>query len=139
MLDVCRHFMPVPEIRRLLAAASRCGVNRMHWHLTDDQGWRLEILKYPRLTEVGAFRGATHFGGVSETENNCGFYTQQEVRDLVAYARTLGIDIIPEIEIPGHAAAMLAAGLLRLPADPMYYGLAASALALLPFTQKKRQ
>lgn len=109
MLDVCRHYMPVPEIRRLLAAASRCGINRMHWHLTDDQGWRLEILKYPRLTEVGAFRGATHFGGVSETENNCGFYTQQEVRDLVAYAATLGIDIIPEIEIPGHAAAILAA------------------------------
>ena len=109
MLDVSRHFMPVPEIRRLLAAAACCGINRMHWHLTDDQGWRLEILKYPRLTETGAFRGATHFGGVSETENNCGYYTQQEVRELVAYAASLGIGVIPEIEIPGHAAAMLAA------------------------------
>ena len=109
MLDVSRHFMPVPEIRRLLAAAAECGVNRMHWHLTDDQGWRLEILKYPRLTETGAFRGDTHFGGVSETENNCGYYTQQEVRELVAFAKSLGIDIIPEIEIPGHASAMLAA------------------------------
>ena len=109
MLDVSRHFMPVPEIRRLLTAAAYCGINRMHWHLTDDQGWRLEILKYPRLTETGAFRGETHFGGVSETENNCGYYTQQEVRDLVAFAASLGIDIIPEIEIPGHAAAMLAA------------------------------
>ena len=109
MLDVSRHFMPVPEIRRLLAAAAECGINRMHWHLTDDQGWRLEILKYPRLTGTGAFRGATHFGGVSETENNCGYYTQQEVRELVTYAKTLGIDIIPEIEIPGHSAALLAA------------------------------
>ena len=68
MLDVSRHFMPVPEIRRLLTAAAYCGLNRMHWHLTDDQGWRLEIKKYPRLTEFGAFRGDTHFGGVSETE-----------------------------------------------------------------------
>ncbi len=109
MLDVSRHFMPVPEIRRLLAAAARCGLNRMHWHLTDDQGWRLEIRKYPRLTEAGAFRGATHFGGVSETENNCGYYTQQEVRELVSFAASLGIDIIPEIEIPGHSAALLAA------------------------------
>ena len=109
MLDVSRHFMPVPEIRRLLTAAAYCGINRMHWHLADDQGWRLEIRKYPRLTEIGAVRGPTHFGGVSETENNCGFYTQQEVRDLVAFAGTLGIEIIPEIEIPGHAAAMLAA------------------------------
>ena len=109
MLDVSRHFMPVQDIRKILDAAAQCGVNRMHWHLTDDQGWRLEIRKYPRLTEVGAVRGNTHFGGVSETENNCGFYTQDDVRELVSYAGTLGIDIIPEIEIPGHAAAMLAA------------------------------
>ena len=109
MLDVSRHFMPVPDIRWLLAGAAQCGVNRMHWHLTDDQGWRLEIRKYPRLTKTGAVRGNTHFGGVSETENNCGFYTQEEVRDLVAFAASLGIDIIPEIEIPGHAGAMLAA------------------------------
>ena len=109
MLDVSRHFMPVPEIKRLLTAAAYCGVNRFHWHLTDDQGWRLEILKYPKLTEIGAFRGDTHFGGVSVSENNCGFYTQQEVRELVAFASSLGIEVIPEIEIPGHASAMLAA------------------------------
>ena len=89
MLDVSRHFMPVPEIKRLLTAAAYCGVNRFHWHLTDDQGWRLEILKYPKLTEIGAFRGDTHFGGVSVSENNCGFYTQQEVRELVAFASSL--------------------------------------------------
>ena len=109
MLDVSRHFMPLPEIRRLLSAAALCGVNRMHWHLTDDQGWRLEIPKYPRLAETGAVRGASHFGGVSETENNCGYYTREDVRDLVAFAAGLGIDIIPEIELPGHAGALLAA------------------------------
>ena len=121
MLDVSRHFMPVPDIRRLLEGAAQCGVNRMHWHLTDDQGWRLEIRKYPRLTEIGAVRGDTHFGGVSETENNCGFYTHEDVREVVACAASLGIDIIPEIEIPGHAAAMLAAypemGCRRVRAD----------------------
>ena len=108
MLDVCRHFMPVEDIRRLLTAAARCGINRMHWHLTDDQGWRLEIRRYPLLTETGALRGNSHFGGVSETENNCGFYSHEDVRDLVSFAASLGIDIIPEIEIPGHAAALLA-------------------------------
>ena len=109
MLDSSRHFMPVADIRRILSAASLCGINRMHWHLTDDQGWRLEIKKYPGLTGLGSRRGRTHFGGVSETENNCGYYTQAEVRDLVSYAAGLGIDIIPEIELPGHASAMLAA------------------------------
>ena len=109
MLDVSRHYMPVPDIKRILKAAAICGMNRMHWHLTDDQGWRIEIKKYPLLTGTGAKRGASFFGGVSQTENNCGFYTQEEVRDLVAYARGLGIEIIPEIEIPGHACAMLAA------------------------------
>ena len=109
MLDVCRHYMPVSDIKKLLDAAAICGMNRMHWHLTDDQGWRIEIQKYPRLTEVGSNRGPSYFGNVSETENNCGFYTQDEARALVAYARARGVEIIPEIEIPGHACAMLAA------------------------------
>ena len=109
MLDVCRHYMPVADIKKLLDAAEICGMNRMHWHLTDDQGWRVEIKKYPRLTEIGASRGPSYFGNVSEAENNCGFYTQDEVRALVAYAKARGVEIIPEIEIPGHACAMLAA------------------------------
>ena len=87
MLDVCRHYMPVSDIKKLLDAAAICGMNRMHWHLTDDQGWRIEIQKYPRLTEIGSNRGPSYFGNVSETENNCGFYTQDEARALVAYAR----------------------------------------------------
>ena len=108
MLDVSRHFMPVADVKLLLAAAGQCGINRMHWHLTDDQGWRLEIRKYPRLTETGSRRGDTHFGGVSETENNCGYYTQDDVREIVAFAAEHGIDVIPEIELPGHAGALLA-------------------------------
>lgn len=109
MLDVCRHYMPVEHIKRLILAAAACGMNRMHWHLTDDQGWRIEIRRYPRLTEIGARRGDSFFGGVSTTENNCGFYTQDEAREIVAFARENGLEVIPEIELPGHATAMLAA------------------------------
>ncbi len=109
MLDVSRHFMPPPDVMRLIEAAALCGMNRMHWHLTDDQGWRIEIKKYPRLTEVGARRERSYFGAVSGTENNNGYYSQREIRQIVAFAAAKGIEIIPEIEIPGHAAAMLAA------------------------------
>ena len=109
MLDVCRHFMPVNEIKTLLLAAAELKLNRMHWHLTDDQGWRIEIRKYPLLTEKGSRRGDSYFGGTPAKERNSGFYTQAEIREVVAYARELGIDIIPEIEMPGHAAALLAA------------------------------
>lgn len=109
MLDVSRHYMPVGEIRRFIKAASICGMNKMHWHLTDDQGWRIEIKKYPKLIEIGSVRGHSYFGDVSETENNSGFYTQEEICELVRYAKELGIEIIPEIEVPGHASAMLAA------------------------------
>ena len=109
MLDCSRHFLSAEEIRRLLQAASLLNLNRMHWHLTDDQGWRIEIRKYPLLTETGSVRGDSFFGGTPVGERNCGFYTQEEIRDLVRYAKGLGIEIVPEIEIPGHAAAMLAA------------------------------
>ncbi|MBQ7943232.1 MAG: family 20 glycosylhydrolase [Lachnospiraceae bacterium] len=109
MLDVCRHYMPVEHIKKLIKAAEICGLNRMHWHLSDDQGWRIEIKKYPKLTEIGSVRGASFFGDVSETENNCGYYTQEEAREIVSYAKECGIEIVPEIELPGHASAMLAA------------------------------
>ena len=109
MLDSCRHYLPPEAIRKIISAARLCGLNRMHWHLSDDQGWRIEISKYPALTAVGSRRGETFFGGVSRTENNSGFYTREEVRDIVGFARENGIEIIPEIEIPGHAGALLAA------------------------------
>ena len=88
MLDVSRHYMPVDHILKLIDAARLCGLNTMHWHLTDDQGWRLEIKKYPALTQVGAQRGSSYFGNISETEHNCGFYTQAQVRQVVDYALT---------------------------------------------------
>ena len=109
MLDVSRHYMPVDHILKLIDAAKLCGLNTMHWHLTDDQSWRIEIKKYPALTEIGSQRGSSHFGRVSETENNCGYYTQEEIRRVVAYAGGRGMDVVPEIEVPGHASAMLAA------------------------------
>ena len=109
MLDVSRHFMPVEDILKLIDAAEVCGLNTMHWHLTDDQSWRIEIKKYPALTETGSRRGASHFGRVSQTEHNCGYYTQEQIRQVVAYAGERGINIVPEIEVPGHASAMLAA------------------------------
>ena len=109
MLDSVRHFIPVEDMRKLISAARICGMNRMHWHLTDDQGWRIEIRKHQRLTETGAVRDRSCFGGVSETENNSGFYTQEEIREIVRFAGENGIEVIPEIELPGHASAMLAA------------------------------
>ena len=109
MLDAARHMMPAEDVCRIIEAAAICGMNRMHWHLTDDQGWRVEIKGYPRLTEVGARRGESFFGRVSTTENNDGFYTRDEVRRVVAFAREKGVEIVPEIEVPGHASAMLAA------------------------------
>lgn len=109
MLDVSRHYMPVDHILKLIDAAKLCGLNTLHWHLTDDQSWRIEIKKYPALTQVGSRRGSSYFGKVSQTENNCGFYSQEEIRRVVAYAREKGMEVVPEIEIPGHASAMLAA------------------------------
>ena len=109
MLDVCRHFMSCENIMKLLDAAELLGLNRMHWHLTDDQGWRIEIPRYPKLTQTGSRRGDSFFGGTSVSENNDGFYTREDIRRIVAYARRRGIEIIPEIELPGHASALLAA------------------------------
>lgn len=109
MLDSVRHFMPTADIRKLIAAARICGMNRMHWHLTDDQGWRIEIRKYPQLTDTGAVRGRSFFGGTDGTANNCGYYTRDDVREIVRFAGENGMEVIPEIEMPGHASALLAA------------------------------
>ena len=109
MLDPARHFLPLEEVLKLIKAASMLGLNRFHWHLTDDQGWRIEIRRYPRLTEVGSVRGESCFWGENPTENNCGFYSQQDIRRAVEWARECEVEIVPEIEVPGHASAMLAA------------------------------
>jgi hexosaminidase len=103
MLDVSRHFYPVDFIKRYLDVLASLKMNVFHWHLTDDQGWRVEVKKYPKLTEVGAWRTE------SDGSRYGGFYTQEEVKDVVAYAEARGITVVPEIEFPGHCTAAIAA------------------------------
>jgi hexosaminidase len=111
-LDVARHFMPVEFVKRYIDLMSRYKLNTFHWHLTDDQGWRIEIRKYPRLTEVGGCRKETVFdrsAKVGDGTPHCGFYTQDQIRDVIQYAKARYVTIIPEIEMPGHVKAALAA------------------------------
>ena len=113
-LDVARHFYGPDFVKHYLDLLARYKINRFHWHLTEDQGWRIQIDAYPRLTEVGAYRNQTQIGHGSEEFNGDGqryggFYTKDEIRDIVAYAEDRFITVIPEIEMPGHAQAALAA------------------------------
>ncbi len=112
-LDVGRHLFPVASIKRYIDMLALHKMNTFHWHLTEDQGWRIEIKKYPRLTEIGAYRKET-VAGAQKKEGNTfdgkpygGFYTQNEVREIVKYAKSKFITVIPEIEMPGHAIAAL--------------------------------
>ena len=111
-LDCSRHFFSIEEVKKLLNLMADYKLNRFHWHLTDDHGWRVEIKKYPRLTEIGAWRNGTmvdwdinHNDGIRYG----GFYTQEQLRDVVRYARSKGIEIIPEIDLPAHLVSALAA------------------------------
>lgn len=114
-LDVSRHFFTVNEVKRFIDLMAYYKFNTLHWHLTDDQGWRIEIKKYPLLTEVGAWRDSTvenHYSTQPRTYNQSrygGFYTQEEIKEVVHYASERYIDVVPEIEMPGHARAALAA------------------------------
>ncbi|OPB97827.1 glycoside hydrolase family 20 protein [Elizabethkingia occulta] len=113
MLDVSRHFFNAEEVKNYLDYLAAYKYNKFHWHLTDDQGWRIEIKKYPKLTEIGAWRDGSQVGRYIDMKFDDkrygGFYTQEQVKDVVAYAKKLHIDVIPEIEMPGHAQAALAA------------------------------
>jgi hexosaminidase len=115
-LDVGRHFMPKSFIKKYLDLMALHKLNVFHWHLTDDQGWRIEIKRYPRLTEIGAWRKETVVGHWSRSEPmtydgkpHGGFYTQEDIREIVQYAAERHITILPEIEMPGHAQAAIAA------------------------------
>ncbi len=112
-LDVCRHFFPPEFIKKYIDIIASYKMNTFHWHLTDDQGWRIEIKKYPLLTAVGAWRNGTMIGRYSDhrydTLRYGGFYTQAQIREIVAYAQKRHITIVPEIEMPGHAVAAIAA------------------------------
>ncbi|WP_420602280.1 beta-N-acetylhexosaminidase [Flagellimonas sp.] len=122
MLDVSRHFFDVDQVKEVLDFMAESKLNRFHWHLTDDQGWRLEIKSYPKLTEIGAWR--VDHNTTDETVSNWwgrpvqklgekptygGFYTQEEVKEIIAYAKERFIEVIPEIDMPGHAQATIAA------------------------------
>lgn len=112
MLDPCRHPISVEDTKKVLRLMARYKLNRLHWHLCDDQGWRLEILKYPRLTEIASKRTESsdwQNQRIKDGKPVAFFYSQDEVRDMVDYAHSLGITIVPEIEIPGHASAAVAA------------------------------
>lgn len=111
-LDCSRHFFSVATVKRYLDIMALHGMNRLHWHLTDDQGWRVEIKKYPRLAEVGGWRNGTTLGHNSPVNDGIrygGYYTQEEIRDIVRYAADRYITIIPEIDMPGHMLGALAA------------------------------
>ncbi|MEG3123594.1 family 20 glycosylhydrolase [Sphingomonas sp. GB1N7] len=109
MLDVARHMQPVAEIRTVIDMMAQHKLNTLQLHLTDDQGWRMEIKRYPKLTAIGAWRNAPVTGSPTEGARYGGFYTQDELRGLVAYAADRGITIVPEIDMPGHAQAAIAA------------------------------
>ena len=114
-LDVCRHFFSVDEVKKYIDLLFFYGYNTFHWHLTEDQGWRIEIKQYPKLQEVAAFRDETLIGHYNDIPHRFdgkkygGYYTQDEVKEIVAYAGNKGIEVIPEIELPGHSLAAITA------------------------------
>lgn len=113
-LDVARHFFPKENVKEYLRYMAMYKLNTFHWHLTDDQGWRIEIKKYPLLTSIGAWRNATLIGHFSESPDRYdstrygGFYTQEEIKEVVRFADSLHITVVPEIEMPGHTGALIA-------------------------------
>ena len=116
MMDVSRHFFTVAEVKKMMDEMAMYKLNRLHFHLTDDNGWRVEIKALPKLTEVGAWRvnriGKWHNitkPALEEPKTYGGFYTQEDIKELVAYAKTKNIEIMPEIDVPGHSMAFLAA------------------------------
>ncbi len=112
MLDEARHYQGKDQVKRLLNIMAHYKMNVFHWHLTDDQGWRIEIKEYPRLTEIGAHRPGTNYSFFNKMHNSIphsGFYTQEDISEIVAYAAKRHIKIVPEIDLPGHSLAALAA------------------------------
>ncbi|MBI6115897.1 beta-N-acetylhexosaminidase [Salegentibacter maritimus] len=115
MLDEARYFKGITQVKKLLDEMARLKMNVFHWHLVDDQGWRIEIKKYPLLTEIGSKRASTQVGPrkwnspIQSGEPHEGFYTQEEIKEIIKYAEDRYITVVPEIEMPGHASAAIAA------------------------------
>ena len=131
MLDSSRNFFSKAYIKKFIDRMAQVKLNRFHWHLTDDEGWRIEIKKYPRLTKVGAKRGPgtkmpfSMFPAMRGPKNRVqsGYYTQRDIREIVAYAKARSIEILPEIDMPGHAKAAMVAypKILQDPKDKSRY------------------
>ncbi|HHY57166.1 MAG TPA: beta-N-acetylhexosaminidase [Chloroflexi bacterium] len=145
MLDVVRHFAPKQTILRFVDLLAMHHFNRLHLHLTDDQGWRVEIKAFPKLTEIGAHRPNTGLGFATSTADphdgtpHGGYYTQDDLREIVAYAAVRGVTVVPEIELPGHARALVAAypefGCLETPVEvATYFGISRDLINPLPHT-----
>lgn len=122
MLDEGRHFFGKDEVKRVIDIMALYKMNRFHWHLTEDQGWRVEIKKYPKLTSVGAWRGSNRLGWgdawPTDSTTYGGYYTQDDIREIVSYAKDRFIEIVPEIDIPGHSQAAVASYPELLACDP---------------------
>lgn len=108
-LDSARHMPTIGELKKMMEMASYFKINTLHWHISDDQGWRIESKVFPKLHEISAYRKGDHFGGYCSDEWEGGYYTQAEVKEFVAFCDKLGIQVIPEVDIPGHVTAILAA------------------------------
>ncbi len=112
LLDCSRHFFPVPVVEKFIRVAAHYKLNVFHWHLTDDQGWRIQIPQYPLLTKIGAWRAGTEVNGNPndiDHQRYGGYYTDAQIRQIVAYAQRRYVEVVPEIDIPGHCTAALAA------------------------------
>lgn len=108
-IDTARHFVEFEELKRMIEAAAAFKLNKFHWHFSDDQGWRIECRRFPRLHEIGARRKGDHFGQCRSDEEEFYYYTREQVKELVEFCAVRGIEIIPEVDIPGHVTAILAA------------------------------
>lgn len=108
MIDSCRHFVSVEDLKRMLEHCAKLRFNVFHWHLSDDQGWRAEIKKYPELIKTGSVRHGNSFGREQNEEIHSGYYTQEQMREIVDFAHGLHMTVVPEIDMPGHASALLA-------------------------------
>ncbi len=109
MIDCCRHFFSVDDLKTMISHCALMRFNVFHWHLTDDQGFRIDIKKYPALTEKGSVRHGTHLGSEQNNYDYGGFYTAEQIREIVLFAHAHHMTVVPEIDMPGHASAMLCA------------------------------
>ncbi len=108
-IDCARHFFPSDELKKMIKMCAHFKMNRFHWHFMDDQGWRIECSRYPLLHQIGAVRKGDHFGCYHSEEIEDRYYTRDEVKEIVSYCESLGIEVVPEVDMPGHATAILAA------------------------------